>query len=262
VQLAHGGRVLRPDLAGGTVVGPSAIPSPNSQNTPHALSTEEINEIVSQFVQTAVNAKDAGAELAEFHGAHSFLLNEFMSPAANQRSDEYGGSTENRARIVREIIQQTRQKVGDNFVLGLRMSVDEFVEGGLKPEESVEMIRMFIEDGLDVIHVSGGGLDSGGAMIQAALKGELLKLAGFVKKQVNIPVIAVGGILKLEQAEAALENDMADMVAIGRALIADPVLVTKSLEGRVDEVVECTNCMQCFMPGSEPGITCQVNENL
>ena len=142
------------------------------------------------------------------------------------------------------------------------MSVDEFLEDGLKPDESVEMIQMFIEDGLDIIHVSGGGMDSGGAMIKAAVKGDLVKLAGFVKKRVTIPVIAVGGILTLDQAEKALEGEMADMVALGRALIADPALVTKSLEGRADEVVTCTNCMQCFAPSQEPGITCQVNESI
>jgi 2,4-dienoyl-CoA reductase-like NADH-dependent reductase (Old Yellow Enzyme family) len=253
---------MRPDLAGETLVGPSTIASPNSKNTPHALTLEEVEEIIGQFVQTAVNAKTAGAAMVEFHGAHSFLLNEFMSPAANKRTDKYGGSTEKRALMVREILRQTREKLGEDFILGLRMSVDEFVEGGLRPEESVEMIQMYIEDGLDIIHVSGGGMDSGGAMIQAAVKGDLVKLAGIVKKQVDIPVIAVGGILNLEQAEAVLENGMADMVALGRALIADPSLVTKTLDGRADEVVECTSCMQCFVPGQEPGITCQVNEDM
>jgi len=140
------------------------------------------------------------------------------------------------------------------------MSVDEYVEGGLGVEESLEMIDMFIEDGLDIIHVSGGGMDSGAAMIQAAAKGDLLKLAGIVKKHVPIPVIGVGGILKLEQAEAAVSNGLADMVAIGRALIADPELVTKTLENRIEEVVECTGCMQCFAP--KPGLTCPANETI
>ena len=262
VQINHGGRVMNPKLAGGKLVGPSAIPSPGSQNTPHALTSEEVEEIIEQFVQTGANAKEAGARMVELHGAHSFLLCQFLSPAANKRTDQYGGSTENRARIVREILTRLRDSVGDDFVLGLRMSVDEFVEGGLGLEESLDLIRMFIEDGLDIIHVSGGGADSGPRMIQAAANGDLIRLAGEVKKAVDIPVIAVGGVLKLEQAEEALAEGLADMVAIGRGLIADPELVTKTLEGRSGEVVECTSCMQCFMPGEEPGMTCQVNDSI
>ena len=262
VQLNHGGRVMRPDLAGEKLVGPSAIRSPRSKNTPHELTLEEVEDIIGQFVQTAVNAREAGARLIEFHGAHSFLLNQFMSPAANQRTDRYGGSTENRASIVREILTRTREKVGEDFVLGLRMSVEEFVDNGLTAEESVVMVKMFERDGLDIIHVSGGGADSGPRMIQEAVKGNLVKLAGVIKQQVDIPVIAVGGVLSLDQAEAALEQGQADMVALGRALIADPELVTKTIEGRADEVVECTGCMQCFAPSEDPGMTCQENENI
>jgi 2,4-dienoyl-CoA reductase-like NADH-dependent reductase (Old Yellow Enzyme family) len=121
---------------------------------------------------------------------------------------------------------------------------------------------MFVDDSLDIIHVSGGGADSGPKMVQAAVKGELIKLAGEIKKGVNIPVIAVGGVLKLEQVENALQEGLADMVAIGRGLIADPELVTKTLEGRPEEIIECTGCMQCFMPGEDPGMTCPENENI
>jgi len=262
VQLNHGGRTMRLDLAGERLIGPSAIPAPGSKNTPVALTTEEVEEIVGQFVQTAVNAKTAGAAMVELHGAHSFLLNEFLSPAANKRTDKYGGSTEKRALVIREIIQQARERLGEDFIIGLRMSVDEFVEGGLSVEESLEMLNMFVEDGLDIIHVSGGGMDSGAAMIKAAAKGDLIKLAGIVKKQVAIPVIGVGGILKLEQAEAAISNGLVDMVAMGRALIADPELVTKTLDGRADDVAECTGCMQCFAPGPKPGISCPENEDI
>lgn len=262
VQLNHGGRVMSPELAGGEVVGPWAIPSPATGNVPRALSRKEIEEIIGQFVHAAEAAKSAGGQMVEFHGAHSFLLNQFMSPASNHRTDEYGGSTENRARIVREILQRARQRVGRDFVLGLRISAEEYVEGGLTVEESREMVKMFIESGLDIIHVSGGGIDTGPRMIQEAAQGNLLKLAAEVKKAVDIPVIAVGGILHLEQAERALQDGLADMVAIGRALIADPELVTKSLRGKPDTVVECTGCLQCFMHGERPGVTCSVNENL
>jgi 2,4-dienoyl-CoA reductase-like NADH-dependent reductase (Old Yellow Enzyme family) len=113
-----------------------------------------------------------------------------------------------------------------------------------------------------MIHVSAGGIDTGPRMIQEAAAGELLNLAGMVRKNVNIPVIGVGGIIKLEQAEAALREGKADMVAIGRGLIADPELVTKSIAGRADEVNECTGCLQCFMPAAEPGMTCSVNDSI
>jgi len=262
VQLNHGGRVMNPRLAGENIVGPSAIPSPGRESVPRALTTEEVAEIVNQFVSTGENAKKAGAKLVELHGAHSFLLNQFLSPAANQRTDQYGGSTENRARIVREILKRLRQSVGDDFIIGLRMSVEEFVEGGLVLKKSCEMIQMFVEDGLDIIHVSAGGGDSGAKMIEVASAGGLIKMAGEVKKAVNIPVIAVGGVLKLETAEAAIQEGLADMVAIGRGLIADPALVTKSLEGRAGEIDECTECLECFMPSKDPGMFCPVNENI
>jgi len=262
VQLNHGGRVMSPELAGGTVVGPSALASPAAGIVPHALSLEEVEQIIGQFVHAAEAAKTAGAAMVEFHGAHSFLLNQFMSPASNTRNDKYGGSTENRARIVREILERTRPRVGNDFVLGLRMSVDEYVDGGLTVEESRKMVNLFIESGLDIIHVSGGGIDTGPRMIQEAAEGNIVKLAGEIKKFVNIPVIAVGGILRLEQAESALKDGLADMVALARALIADPKLVTKSLDGKPETVLECTGCLQCFMEGERPGMTCSVNENL
>jgi 2,4-dienoyl-CoA reductase-like NADH-dependent reductase (Old Yellow Enzyme family) len=262
VQPNHGGRVMSPELAGNDMVGPSAIPSPATGVTPRELTREEIDEIIGQFVHTAEAAKHAGAAMVEFHGAHSFLLNQFMSPAANRRTDEFGGSTENRARIVRNILERARTRVGDDFVLGLRMSVEDYVDGGLTIAESIDMIRMFVDSGLDIIHVSGGGIDTGPRMIQEAVEGNLLKLAGEIRKNVNIPVIGVGGVLRLEQAERALEEGLADMVAIGRALIADPELVTKSLAEKPESVVECTGCLQCFMEGEAPGMTCSENENL
>lgn len=262
VQLNHGGRVLSLELAGGDVVGPSPIPSPMGAATPRALTTKEVDEIIGQFVRAAEAAKTAGASLVEFHGAHSFLLNQFLSPASNQRTDKYGGSTQNRGRIVQEILRLARQRVGDDFVLGLRMSVEEYVDGGLTLHESAELIAMFVDSGLDVIHVSAGGIDTGPRMIQEAAAGELLRLAGEIKRRVGIPVIGVGGIIKLDQAEQALRDGKADMVAIGRGLIADPELVTKSLAGREAEVNECTSCLQCFLPAEEPGMTCSVNDAL
>jgi len=262
VQINHGGRALSRKLAGGELVGPSAIVSPAGRHTPRELATDEVQQIVDQFVHTAESAKIAGADLVEFHAAHSYLLNQFLSPAANHRSDQYGGSTENRARIVLEILKKTRQKVGEDFIIGLRMSVDEYVDGGLTVEESRELIKMFVSASLDVIHVSAGGMDSGPRMLQEALQGNLIKLAGEIKPHIDIPVIAVGGVQKLEQVETALQAGLADMVAIGRGLIADPALVTKSLDGKPETIEECTGCMQCFMPGEDPGMTCSVNESL
>jgi len=259
VQLNHGGRVLDLELAHGDIVGPSAIPSPATGVVPRELAVGEIEDIIGQFIHSAEAAKTAGAALVEFHAAHSFLLNQFLSPASNKRRDEYGGSTKKRGRIVCNILEGARRRVGKDFVLGLRMSMEEYVEGGLSLQESLELIHLFIESGLDIIHVSGGGIDTGPRMLQEAAQGNLLKLAGKVKEKVAIPVIGVGGILHLRDAEAAIEEGLADMVALGRALIADPALVTKTLEGNVETVTECTGCLLCFMRGEEPGIQCSVN---
>ena len=261
VQLNHGGRVMRRALAGGDLVGPSAVASPAAKNVPRELSIREIEELIGQFAHAAEIAKKAGASVIELHGTHSFLLNQFMSPAANLRKDRYGGSTVNRARIVMEVLERTREKVGDDIVLGLRISAEEYVENGLTVGECVEMVNMFADKGLDMVHVSAGGVDTGRRMFDEATKGNIIKLAGRVKKGVKIPVIAVGGVLWLEQAEEAIEEGLADMVAIGRALIADPELVTKTLNGRAGEVVECTACFECSMPCEEPGIRCSVNQS-
>jgi 2,4-dienoyl-CoA reductase-like NADH-dependent reductase (Old Yellow Enzyme family) len=156
----------------------------------------------------------------------------------------------------------TRDRVGEDFVLALRMSVIEYIDEGLTVEESGELINMFIESGLDIIHVSAGGIDSGPRMIGEASAGELLKLAGEIKKSVDIPVIGVGGIINLDQAESALSDGLADMIAIGRGLIADPEMVAKTIAGRADEVVECNSCLQCFMPAAEPGMVCAVNDDI
>ena len=262
VQLNHGGRVMKPALAGGDLVGPSAVASPASKNVPRELSIGEIEDIVGQFAHAAEIAKNAGARMVEFHGTHSFLLNQFMSPAANLRKDRYGGSTQNRARIVMEVLERTRGKVGEDFVLGLRISAEVYVDNGMTVEECADMINMFMEKGLDIVHVSAGGIDTGVRMLEEAGKGTIIRLAGEVKKRVKLPVIAVGGVLRPEQAERAIDEGMADMVAIGRALIADPELVTKSLAGRSGDVVECTACLQCFVPGEKPGIRCPLNQNL
>jgi 2,4-dienoyl-CoA reductase-like NADH-dependent reductase (Old Yellow Enzyme family) len=262
IQLNHGGRVMDPALSGGKIIGPSAISSPATGNIPHELSIEEIQEIIAQFVQAAIYAKTAGADMVEFHGAHSFLLNQFMSPAANHRIDRYGGNTENRSLIVREILRKTRENVGDELIIGLRMSVEEYVDGGLTVDESAKMINLFVDEGLDIIHVSGGGIDSGPRMIQEAANRNLFKLSGEIKQHVDIPVIGVGGILGLNQAESVIEDGLADMVAIGRALIADPEMVTKTLRGKSYEVNECTDCLQCFAPGKDSGMTCSINNNL
>ena len=124
------------------------------------------------------------------------------------------------------------------------------------------MLKMFVEDGLDVVHISAGGMDSGSRMLQEAGKGNLIRLAGEVRRHVAIPIIGVGGILSLEQAERAIEDGFADMVAMGRALIADPALVTKTLDDRIKEVIECTGCLQCYMPGDKPGLSCPENTDL
>ena len=267
IQLNHAGRLAPPELVGGELVGPSARTSSATRAACRELSVDEIEEIVDQFVSAAAAAKDAGAAMVEFHGAHGYLLSQFLSPFENRRSDGYGGSTENRGRIVREILERARRRVGEDFILGLRISADEYMEGGLKVEESCRLVKRFIESGLDIVHVSGGGADSDSDLLEEkTVNGAFIELAGEIKKQVEIPVIAVGGIRRLEQAERVLERNLADMVAIGRGLIADPELVRKSLAGKPEDVVECTDCQACyefFDPDCEvPGLACSVNPSL
>ncbi|MBU4317197.1 MAG: FAD-dependent oxidoreductase [Proteobacteria bacterium] len=265
IQLQHSSWELKDGKP--VQVGPSPLVVPARvmgvmAGAPHELTLDEIHERIQWFVSAAVRAKEAGLDGVEMHAAHQYLLASFLSPATNQRTDEYGGSVENRARILVEILKETRKLVGKDFPVWPRLNGQEFgFDGGLTLEETLEMVPMLEEAGSDALHISAYGAYS--MAIRAPIcdiPGFLIPLAEEVKKISKVPVIAVGR-LDAELGEEILEQGKADFISIGRRLIADPDLPNKVVAGRWNEIIPCINCMECIeRPVTEGrGMACAVN---
>lgn len=248
VQIHHAGRQSSSALIDGKqIVAPSSIPSPAVGEVPRELTTEEVKELVEKFVQAAVRAKLSGFDGVEVHAAHGYLINQFLSPNANQRTDEYGGSFENRMRFLEEIILGIREKCGEDFPLIVRFNADDFVEGGMDLTLGKEIAQYLEKIGVDGLHVSSGTYDSQDKIIESPLfeQGWRVYLSEEIKKVVNIPVITVGSIREPQFAENVLAEGKADFVAIGRGLITDPEWAKKAKEGREAEINKCINCLHC-----------------
>ncbi|GIX47517.1 MAG: hypothetical protein KatS3mg131_1728 [Candidatus Tectimicrobiota bacterium] len=269
IQLGHAGGHTRPDVTGLPPVAPSAVPHEVHEGDtrtvlPCELSKAEIQRLVEAFAAAAARAKRAGFDVVELHGAHGYLIAQFLSPLDNQRRDEYGGSLRHRARFALEVVAACRQQVGD-FPLVFRLSADEYAPGGLTPAEAVEVCRWLQEAGVDALHVSAGcyrSQPSAAVMIppMAYPEGVFLPLARAVKAAVRVPVIAVGRLHDPALAERVVAEGQADLVALGRQLIADPEWPRKVQEGRRDEIRPCIACNTCVdhMRDGHP-LSCLVN---
>jgi len=265
VQLVHSGWEIRADKR--IQVAPSPIMVPArvvgvSGDAPHALATDEIGEVVRWFAAAARRAKEAGFDGVEIHGAHQYLIASFLSSATNIRQDKYGGSVENKARFLVEIIQAIREATGPDYPVWPRLNGQEYgVENGVTIEETRQVVPMTVEAGAQAIHVSAYA--AGSHVTKAPIAdtpGFLVPLAEEVKKVTTVPVIAVGR-LDPELGERILEEGKADLIAIGRRLLADPELPNKSAESRLDEIIPCIGCMDCIerpqLDGQ--GTACAVN---
>lgn len=247
-QIYHAGRQTSAKIAGRQPVAPSPIPDPSSGEVPRELTGKEIGEIVGQYAKAAMRAKKAGCDFVELHGAHGYLITQFLSPFSNRRKDGYGGSLENRMRFLREAYAAVRVAVGAGFPIFLRLSADELVPGGLRLKDAIAVCKRMEKEGVDAFHVSAGNYASyaRGKMIppMAVEDGVLLPLAAGVKKAVKAPVIAVAKIRTPQLAEKVLSSGAADFVAIGRTLLADPDWPEKVRTGRSDEISRCIACNQ------------------
>jgi len=244
-QLVHAGRQTRPaSIKGMQPVAPSAIPCKFIGAMPRALTTNETEEIVKKFIEAAVRVKTAGYDGVELHGAHGYLIAQFMSSSSNHRKDHYGGDLRHRMNFPLEIIQGIRKELGPEFPLLFRFSAEEFVEGGRDLEESKKVAEILEDAGVDALHVSAGTYDSMPSMIEPMSYDQAWKiyLAESIKNVVNIPVIGVGVIRTPEVAEGILKDGKADFIALGRALLADPYWPNKAKEGREKEIIPCISC--------------------
>ena len=248
IQLGHGGGHTRRDICGETPVAPSAIPHPvyevtNETIVPEAMTRERIAETVAAFARAGARAKAAGFDCVEIHAAHGYLISQFVTPFENRRTDEYGGSLENRARFGLEVLRAVKAAVGTMPVI-YRLSVDDYFPEGLGPEDGVQIAIWAAEAGADALHIAAGhyrSLPSGERMIppMAYPEATFLDYAAAVKKRVAVPVIAVGRLGHVKYAEEALGNGKADFVALGRSLIADPGMGREDCARRATAALPC-----------------------
>lgn len=264
-QIYHPGRQTSHFVNGGVQpVAPSAIPCPWCRDLPRELTKEEIKVIVSQFGDCALRAKKAGFDGVEVHSAHGYLLAEFLSPYSNKRVDEYGGSFENRTRILREVIADIRSKVGNDFPVTVRISGDEMVEGGRTINESLELAVLIEELGFDAIHVSSGvygNYNKGIVSTMYSEHGWTVDFAAQVKALVGIPVITANRINDPRMADVILCQGKADFIGMGRGSLADPFMPAKARGGDFESIRYCLGCLQGCVCGLLRGesVTCLVN---
>jgi len=267
-QISHHGRQMSSALSGQPILAPSAIPCPLKREIPKEMEVEEIEEIVGNFGKAARRLKEGGFDGVEVMIGHGYLLNEFLSPAMNKRTDEYGGSLENRMRIIFQILDSVRKHVGNDFTCGVRMSGDEFIKEGLTLEDMREVARLLEGTGqIDYLNVSAGNYAVPHFIVPPwyVPPGAFVYLSAGIKEEVNVPVGCVGRINDPILAEKILENHQADLVGMCRALIADPELPKKALEGRLEDIRPCIGCRQmCSGVGSATTLFlgCTVNASV
>ena len=263
VQLHHAGRQTMSAIIGQQPVAPSPLPCPFCQEVPHELTTEETYEMIKNFVDTAERAKIAGADAVEVHGAHGYLIAEYMSSYSNRRNDEFGGSFENRMRFPRLIVEGIRERCGNDYPIIFRMSGEEKTPGGRAIAETRAVARVMEEAGVDAMHIASGAYGSL-EWIWGCYDSPLAYMAQFaeeVKKSVSIPVITVGRINDPYIAEDLVASGRTDMVSIGRQGLADPAFPNKAYAGKLDEIIPCVGCHQGCSQEMLLGncITCIVN---
>jgi 2,4-dienoyl-CoA reductase-like NADH-dependent reductase (Old Yellow Enzyme family)/thioredoxin reductase len=255
IELLHAGIRSRSPRPDGAVYGPSAGTSFYGKKIIE-MGEAEIEPVVNAFGDAAEMAKLGGVQMCMIHGGHGWLLSQWLSPLHNHRKDRFGGSIENRARIVLMIIENIREKCGRNFPIEIRLSGDEFTEGGMKLEETVELAKI-LDGKVDMIHVSATTFNdqtAGLRMFPSVFlpRGCNVYLAEAIKKAVKTPVATVGSLNDPAHMEEILESGKADMVTLGRALLADPYLPEKVRKGNEEDITPCIRCNYCISQNFTP----------
>lgn len=254
----------------GRRIAPSSIRSPLYPDVPEELSKDEIHWLINKWVEAAMRAKKIGFDGVEVHGGHTYLVGQFMSPHTNRREDEYGGDLEGRIRFPVEIIKGIKNVCGENYIVGIKFSAYEALDEGITPSAAVDIAKRLENAGADYLHVSSSTYMLGGTCYpdvppMFVNQGPLVELAGLIKKHTSVPVIAVAGITTPEFAEGVIAEGKADLVAVGRAMFADPGWVTKTREGKSEEIKPCIRCNVChkkIVIDRAGGVECTVNPAL
>jgi 2,4-dienoyl-CoA reductase-like NADH-dependent reductase (Old Yellow Enzyme family) len=267
MQLAHGGLFAHPQLTGQDPMGPSAMMTENGP-TGKEMTKQEIQEIVNAFREGALRAKKAGFDGVQIHAGHGYLLSQFLSPFFNKRKDEYGGSIQNRARVLLEVVESIREAVGDQYPVLVKINADDFLEGGFCEDDMLTVARMLENSSIDAIELSGGtilALLMGPPNISFSRIGNngsyYETSAKRYKEQIGIPLMLVGGIRSYEVSQQLVEDGVTDYVSLCRPLIREPNLIKRWESGDTRDS-ECVSDNACLQPGLEgKGVHCIHVEN-
>ena len=265
LQLAHAGYFANPKLTGRKPLTPSEVAG-GAETPRQVMTVEDIQGVVEAFGQSARRAKEAGFDGLQIHAAHGYLLSQFLSPYFNKRTDVYGGSLENRARILREVLRRVREAVGEDFPVLIKMNSQDYLEGGFTLEESLKVGWMLQEEGIDAIEISGGTLisemltPSRTRITTEEREAYFRQAAKAFKARLQVPVILVGGIRSLPLAERLLEEGYADYLSLSRPLIREPGLIKRWASGDRAKAA-CLSDNQCFKPARDgEGLYCVVEK--
>lgn len=266
-QLHHAGRLSYSMVTGNQPVAPSSVASPANKEIPRELSTEEVYQLIKKFVDAAVRAKEAGYDGVELHGAHQYMIAQFMSPYSNKRLDEFGGHFHNRMRFPTEIIKKIKENCGKDFPVSIRISAEESEHDSWSVREARKAAKMLEEAGADVISVSIGGAYGTSYKTlapQALPPGFNASNSAFIKEVLKVPVIVTGRIVDPYVAEDIISSGSADLVSLGRPSLAEPEFPNKVKENRIDEIIPCVACLQrCAEAGGrdewDTGASCTYN---
>ena len=265
LQLVHVGGQTNERNAGRIPLAPSAVESKQFSQIPAEMSFADIHGVIKAFAEAAGRAKECGFDAIQLHGAHGYLINQFLSPLTNQRTDEYGGSVDNRCRFMIEVYWKIRDVVGKDYPLLIKLNGADNLAGGLELADAMYAAELLDQEGIDAIEVSGGTPASGAMspirnkINSSEQEAYTLELCTAIKAVVKCPVMVVGGFRSFAVTERAIEND-ADYVSMARPFIREPDLVKRWQSGD-HGAATCISCSACFMPGiKEGGIYCVVDK--
>ncbi len=268
VQLVHVGGQTDSKTAGRQPLAPSAVKVDQFPEQPAELTRDQIDEIVKAFGASARRAREWGYDGVQLHGAHGYLINQFLSPLTNRRSDKYGGNFENRSRILMEVYQEVRKQVGDDYPVMIKLNASDNLDGGLDLADGVRAAELLSNAGIDAIEVSAGTPASGAEnparekINKPEKEAYNLKMALRIQEVVECPVIVVGGIRSFETAQKIVHEDGIDYISMARPFIREPGLPARWLKGD-HSPAKCVSCNSCFVPGlQEGGIYCVVEKKL
>lgn len=265
-QLFHPAYMAFPIPGTPRLIAPSNVGPYYAKEAPRSVTKEELKVIIKQFGEAALRVKTAGADGVEIHAAHAHgLLGGFLSPLYNKRTDEYGGDISCRLRLTLEVIEEVRKMCGKDFIIDVRISGDEYTDGGLNINDMIYVSKTLEKAGVDMLHVSGGTTIARGSSIPApgTKMGAHALLSEEIKKHVSIPVATVGRITEPWIADELIANNKADICMMGRANLCDAEFVNKAMDGHVEDIRPCIGCLRCLtgiMFGKR--VSCTINPSL